>query len=103
LSDPAHVSLILNTDGVALYRSSKVSIWPVWAIVNELPPSKRFLRQHMLLLGIFYSRDKPFEHLSTSDYWWYKQCLSSRHQCADTSRSAGSWGSFALLLSWFTS
>ena len=26
----------------AIYRSSKVSIWPVWAaIVNELPPSLR--------------------------------------------------------------
>ena len=29
----------LNTDGVALYNSSKVSIWPVWAVVNELPSS----------------------------------------------------------------
>ena len=27
LSHPAHISLLLNTDGVALYRSSKVSIW----------------------------------------------------------------------------
>jgi hypothetical protein len=42
LSNPAHVSLLLNTDGVALYRSSKVSIWPVWAVINELPPSKRY-------------------------------------------------------------
>ena len=29
LSDPAYVSLLLNTDGVSLYCSSKVSIWPV--------------------------------------------------------------------------
>ena len=42
LSNPAHVSLILNTDGVSLYRFSKVSIWPVWAVVNELPPCKRY-------------------------------------------------------------
>lgn len=41
LSHPAHVSLLLNTDGVAIYRSSKVSIWPVWAVVNELPPTLR--------------------------------------------------------------
>ena len=41
LSDPAHVSLLLNTDGVAIYRSSKVSIWPVWAVINELPPTMR--------------------------------------------------------------
>ena len=43
LSHPAHVSLLLNTDGVALYRSSKVSIWPVWAVVNELPPTLRYI------------------------------------------------------------
>lgn len=41
LNHPCHVSLTLNTDGVAIYRSSKVSIWPVWFVVNELPASKR--------------------------------------------------------------
>ena len=41
LSEPAHISLILNTDGVALFRSSGTSIWPLWVIVNELPPSVR--------------------------------------------------------------
>ena len=41
LSHPAHISLLCNTDGVALYRSSKVSIWPVWAVINELPSSMR--------------------------------------------------------------
>ena len=43
LSHPAHISLLLNTDGVALYRSSKVSIWPVWAVINELPSSIRYM------------------------------------------------------------
>ena len=41
LSKPENVSLRLNTDGVAIFRSSNVSIWPVWIIVNELP---RFVR-----------------------------------------------------------
>ena len=41
LSQPANISLLLNTDGVAIYRSSKISIWPVWAVVNELPPTLR--------------------------------------------------------------
>lgn len=98
LSHPANVSLLLNTDGVAVYRSSNISIWPVWAALNELPPSlrcamaymliesvyactcivdlvtlyllfhcgvitfpfsSRFLRQYMLLLAIFYSKEKP--------------------------------------------
>ena len=39
---PANVSLTLNTDGVSLFRSSKSSIWPVWLVVNELPPEQRY-------------------------------------------------------------
>ena len=37
LSQPANVSLLLNTDGVSLFHSSTVSLWPIWLIVNELP------------------------------------------------------------------
>lgn len=43
LSNPAHISLLINTDGVSLYRSSSVSIWPVWGVVNELPASMRYI------------------------------------------------------------
>lgn len=41
LSHPANVSLAINTDGVAVFRSSTSSVWPVWVQVNELPKSKR--------------------------------------------------------------
>ena len=37
-----HLSLQINTDGVAIFRSSKFSIWPVYVIVNELPPNCRY-------------------------------------------------------------
>ena len=55
-------------------RSSSVSLWPIWAVINELPQGDqkrtvysfwllymccRFKRQHMLLLGTFYSSSKP--------------------------------------------
>lgn len=43
LSHSSHVSLMLNTDGVALYRSSNVSIWPIWGVVNELPATLRLV------------------------------------------------------------
>ena len=48
LSNPGHVSLLLNTDGVVIYRSSSVSLWPVWGVVNELPPTLR-LKVHTSL------------------------------------------------------
>lgn len=34
-----HLSLQINTDGVALFRSSTYSVWPVYFLVNELPPN----------------------------------------------------------------
>ena len=37
----AYVTLLCNTDGVQIYNSSKYSIWPIWLIINELPPSQR--------------------------------------------------------------
>ncbi len=79
LSKPENLSLVFNTDGVALFRSSQVSIWPIWILINELPPSQRSARdcvyiiscqnylkylnfrflKNMLLVGIWYSREKP--------------------------------------------
>ena len=35
-------SLTFNTDGVPLYNSSSVSLWPVFLVINDLPPSLRF-------------------------------------------------------------
>lgn len=37
LSNLAHISLLLNTDGVAIFRSYKFNIWPIWIVINELP------------------------------------------------------------------
>ena len=42
VSQPANVTLLLNTDGVSVFRSSKATLWPVWLIVNELPRRLRY-------------------------------------------------------------
>lgn len=36
-----HLSLMVNTDGVSIFRSSNFGLWPVYFILNELPPEKR--------------------------------------------------------------
>ena len=41
LSNKAHVSLTMNTDGVAIFKSSKTGVWPVWLVINELPKEMR--------------------------------------------------------------
>ena len=42
LADPNNFSLIFNTDGIPLFKSSGFGIWPVYLTVNELPPCKRY-------------------------------------------------------------
>ena len=40
LNSKDNISFIMNTDGVPVFKSSKVSIWPVFMIINELPYRK---------------------------------------------------------------
>ena len=43
LSQPYNLSLKLNTDGVAIFHSSQFGVWPLFLLVNELPPSLRYV------------------------------------------------------------
>ena len=36
-----HLSLQMNTDGVAIFRASSFEVWPVYFTINELPPHLR--------------------------------------------------------------
>ena len=40
-----HLSFMVNTDGVSIFRSSNFGLWPVYLVINELPPEKRYLVQ----------------------------------------------------------
>ena len=41
LSSPQNISFFGNTDGVALIKSTGWSVWPVYLVINELPPLLR--------------------------------------------------------------
>ena len=41
-TNPVNLSFNLSTDGVALFKSSHTEIWPLYLVVNELPPSVRY-------------------------------------------------------------
>lgn len=43
LSNCHNISLIVNIDGVPVFRSSSYSFWPIWIVVNELPYRMRYL------------------------------------------------------------
>lgn len=58
LENEHNLSLIFNTDGIPLYQSSGISLWPVFFAINELPPSMRFSRKNMILWGVWQARGK---------------------------------------------
>lgn len=37
-----NLTLTANTDGVQLFKSSTVSMWPIWIHINELPITMRY-------------------------------------------------------------
>ena len=43
LADEHNISVILNTDGVEVFKSTKVSMWPVLLMINELPFTERYV------------------------------------------------------------
>jgi hypothetical protein len=42
-TQPANISLMFNTDGVPVFRSSGFSFWPIYLIINELPYRMRYV------------------------------------------------------------
>lgn len=59
LTNNSNVTLSMFMDGIPLFQSSKVSLWAVYLIINELPPKQRFTRKNMILWGIWQGRSKP--------------------------------------------
>lgn len=53
------LTLIWNCDGAPVFSSSKVSVWPLQACVNELPVT---CTDNLLLIGLWFSKEKPTSH-----------------------------------------
>ena len=74
-STPANVSLLCNTDGIATFKSSKFSLWPVGVVSMSYPLLKgslysdlillfivvflRFSRRNIMLAGLWFVKTKP--------------------------------------------
>ena len=54
MSYPDCASLLMNTDGVPLFKSSKVTIWPLYLVTNELPYSKCVANKNMIFAGFWF-------------------------------------------------
>ena len=58
LSVPRHTGLILNTDGVPMFKSSKSTLWPIYLAITNLPPTIR-MNLDYLLAGVWCGPNKP--------------------------------------------
>lgn len=59
LHNNCNITLTMFTDGVPLFKSSSISLWPVYLLINEIPAKERFLRKNMLLWGVWQGNGKP--------------------------------------------
>lgn len=45
LSNKWNISFTLNSDGISIFKTtSRGSLWPVYLVVNELPPKLRYCK-----------------------------------------------------------
>lgn len=52
-----------NTDGVSLFKSSKMGIWPLYLVINELPYKERFKKENVVFAGLWFGYDKPLPNM----------------------------------------
>ncbi|XP_073255018.1 uncharacterized protein [Porites lutea] len=58
--NPFNRSFSFNTDGVSPFKSSnRQNFWPIFLVINELPPRLRYSRRYMFLAGLWCSKKKP--------------------------------------------
>ena len=48
-------SFLLNTDGISVCSKSKLTIWPFFLALIELPKEERYLIENMVLAGIIFN------------------------------------------------
>ncbi len=45
-------SFLINTDGISFCKKSKLAIWPVFLVINELPLDIRYSIDNVIIAGI---------------------------------------------------
>ena len=54
-----NVTFSWNSDGVPLCKSSKISIWPFYLTINELPFKLRGKKEYTIIAGLWFGVHKP--------------------------------------------
>ena len=59
LSAPHHTELIIGTDGVLIFKSSKGSLWPVYLMTTSIPPHLRSKLDNLIVAALWFGPIKP--------------------------------------------
>lgn len=59
LANASCISGLFNTDGIPLFKSTHVKLWPIFLSINEIPLRQRFSRESMVLVGIWQGKGSP--------------------------------------------
>uniref|UniRef100_A0A1X7TKI8 Transposase domain-containing protein n=1 Tax=Amphimedon queenslandica TaxID=400682 RepID=A0A1X7TKI8_AMPQE len=54
-----HLGVIINTDGVPLFKSSRTTLWPVYLEIGNYPPTVRFRKENAVICGFWIGQSKP--------------------------------------------
>ena len=52
-----YVTATFNSDGAQPFKSSPLSLWPIYLMINELPPQERF--KHVIPCALWFNNNKP--------------------------------------------
>ena len=59
LSHHTNTGLVLSTDGVPIFKSSKGSLWPVYLMVTSIPPHLRTKVENLIIASLWFGPTKP--------------------------------------------
>ena len=60
------VTFAWNFDGVPLSKSSKISIWPFYLMVNEIPKKLKHKKENTVVADLWFGSTKPAANLFLS-------------------------------------
>lgn len=72
LSDPHNISFLGNTDGVALIRSNGYGVWPVYLVINEIPPAQRCVSTCTCKLFLCHENLRMFSYYTNTPVTYIK-------------------------------
>ena len=56
---PLNLAVTLCTDGIPIYKSSSITLWPILLMILNLPPLLRQKAENIILCGLWYGPNKP--------------------------------------------